>query len=175
MLAVPQLAALQSVFLLYALLGVACAVAYRMVPAAPEAERQARHAPLGPSRGIVLRLAALFSVDSFAGGFAVQSLLTLWLFERFGLSLAEAGLFFFWSQTLSAFSFLVAAWLAGRIGLVNTMVFTHIPSSLCLIAATFAPSAEVALGLLLRAALSQTPTCRGAVTTCHEAGRRQRC
>ena len=153
---VPRLTALQSTFLLYALLGLACAAVYRMVPAVPEPERRARQAPLGPSRGIVLRLAALFSVDSFAGGLAVQSLLALWLFERFGLSLAEAGLFFFWSGTLSAFSFPVAAWLAGRIGLVNTMVFTHIPSSLCLIAATLAPTAEVALGLLLlRAALSQ--------------------
>jgi len=153
---VPRLTALQSTFLLYALLGLACAAVYRMVPAVPEPERRARQAPLGPSRGIVLRLAALFSVDSFAGGLAVQSLLALWLFERFDLSLAEAGLFFFWSGTLSAFSFPIAAWLAGRIGLVNTMVFTHIPSSICLIAATLAPTAEVALGLLLlRAALSQ--------------------
>ncbi len=153
---VPRLTALQSTFLLYALLGLACAAMYRMVPVVSEPERRARQAPLGPSRGIVLRLAALFSVDSFAGGLAVQSLLTLWLFERFDLSLAEAGLFFFWSGTLSAFSFPVAAWLAGRIGLVNTMVFTHIPSSICLIAATLAPTAEVALGLLLlRAALSQ--------------------
>jgi MFS family permease len=149
-------AALRAAFLLYAALGVACLLAYRALPALPAEERRARHAPLGPSRGIVLRLAALFSVDSFAGGLAVQSLLALWLFERFGLSLAEAGLFFFWSGVLSAFSFPVAAWLAARIGLVNTMVFTHIPSSLCLIAAVLAPQVEIALGLLLlRAALSQ--------------------
>ena len=155
-LGAPPLGALRSMFLAYALLGVACAVAYWTIPPVPGADRRARHAPLGPSRGIVLRLAALFSVDSFAGGLAVQSLLALWLFERFGLSLAEAGLFFFWSGVLSAFSFPVAAWLAGRIGLVNTMVFTHIPSSLCLVAAAFAPTAEAALGLLLlRAALSQ--------------------
>jgi MFS family permease len=156
-LGVPQPAALQSMFLLYALLGVACAGAYRTIPPLPATDRPARrHAPLGPSRGIVLRLAALFSVDAFAGGLAVQSLLALWLFERHGLSLAEAGLFFFWSGTLAAFSFPVAAWLAGRIGLVNTMVWTHIPSSLGLIAAAFAPAPEMALGLLLlRAALSQ--------------------
>ncbi len=153
---VPRFAALQSMFLLYALLGSACAIAYWTMPAVAEPDRRTRHAPLGPSRGIVLRLAALFSVDSFAGGLAVQSLLALWLFERFGLSLAEAGLFFFWSGVLSAFSFPVAAWLAGRIGLVNTMVFTHIPSSLCLVAAAFAPTVGLALGLLLlRAALSQ--------------------
>ena len=153
---VPWLAALQSSFLLYALLGVACFAAYAQIPRRVATERPAGHAPLGPSRSIVVRLAALFSVDAFAGGLAVQSLLALWLFERFGLSLAEAGLFFFWSGVLSAFSFPVAAWLAGRIGLVKTMVFTHIPSSLFLIGAALAPTVEVALGLLLlRAALSQ--------------------
>jgi MFS family permease len=80
----------------------------------------------------------------------------LWLFQRFDLSLAQGSLFFFWTGVLSAFSFPVAAWLAGRIGLVNTMAFTHIPSSLCLIAAAFAPTLPLTLGLLLvRAALSQ--------------------
>ncbi|MGK7864983.1 MFS transporter [Falsiroseomonas sp. E2-1-a4] len=151
-----EMEALRSAFLLYAGLGVACLLTYRAIPASPAAERRERHAPLGPSRGIVVKLAALFSVDSFAGGLAVQALLALWLFERFDLSLAQAGLFFFWSGVLSAFSFPVAAWLAGRIGLINTMVYTHIPSSLCLIAAVLAPTVEWALGLLLvRAALSQ--------------------
>lgn len=151
-----ELEAKRAVFVLYALLGVACLVAYRALTPVPAEARRTNHAPLGPSRGIVIKLAALFSVDSFAGGLAVQALLALWLFERFDLSLAQAGLFFFWSGVLSAFSFPVAAWLAGRIGLINTMVFTHIPSSLCLIAATLAPTVEWALGLLLlRAALSQ--------------------
>jgi MFS family permease len=148
-----ELAAFRAAFLLYAMLGVACWLAYRGLPRLLPEARQAAHAPLGPSRGIVLRLAALFSVDSFAGGLAVQALLALW---RFDLSLVQAGLFFFWARVLSAFSFPVAAWLAGRIGLINTMVFTHIPSSLCLIAAMFAPGVEWALGLLLlRSALSQ--------------------
>ena len=89
------------------------------------------------------KLAALFSLDAFAGGFVVQSLLALWLFERFDLSLSAASLFFFWSSVLSAFSYPVAAWLAQRIGLINTMVFTHIPSSICLILAAFAPSLTV--------------------------------
>ncbi len=80
----------------------------------------------------------------------------MWLLERFDLSLAAAGLFFFWTGVLSAFSFPVAAWLSRRIGLVNTMVYTHIPSSLCLILAAFAPTLPLTLGLLLaRAALSQ--------------------
>lgn len=151
-----EIVALRAMFVLYAALGIAGGLVYRSLPREAPAEVGSGHSVLGPSRGIVVRLAALFCVDSFAGGFAVQSLLALWLFERFDLSLAEAGLFFFWSGVLSAFSFPVAAWLATRIGLVNTMVFTHIPSSLCLIGAAFAPQVEVALGLLLlRAALSQ--------------------
>jgi MFS family permease len=98
----------------------------------------------------------LFSLDAFAGGFAVQSLVALWLFERFELSLAAAGVFFFWSNVLAAFSFPVAARLAQRFGLVNTMVFTHIPSSICLILAAVSPSLAIALGLLLvRSMLSQ--------------------
>jgi MFS family permease len=112
--------------------------------------------PLGPSRRIVFTLAALFSLDSFGGGFFVQSLLALWLFDRFGLSLTTAASFFFWSGVLSALSYLVAVRIAGRIGLVNTMVFTHIPSSLCVMLVPFVPQLGVVLALLLvRAALSQ--------------------
>ena len=145
--------AIKLMFGFYALLGLLGGLAYQRIP--PTRGRQAS-APLGPSRGIVYKLAALFALDAFAGGFVVQSLLALWLFERFDLSLAAAGAFFFCSGVLAAFSFPVAAWIGGRIGLVNTMVFTHIPSSLCLIGAAFAPSLEWALGLLLvRAALSQ--------------------
>jgi MFS family permease len=150
-----RLSAFRLMFYAYAALGVLSAALYRRVPRA-HAEEQAPHAPLGPSRGTVYKLAALFSIDAFAGGFIAQSLLVLWLFQRFDLSLSAAGLFFFWSSTLSAFSYPVAAWLAKRVGLVNTMVFTHIPSSLFLILAAFSPNLPVALGLLLlRAALSQ--------------------
>jgi MFS family permease len=86
----------------------------------------------------------------------VQSLVALWLFHKFDLSLATAALFFFWNGVLAAFSFPVAAWLSKRIGLVNTMVFTHIPSSVCLILAAIAPNLAIALVLLLiRSALSQ--------------------
>ena len=112
--------------------------------------------PLGPSRRTVYKLAALFSLDAFAGGFAVQSLMALWLFERFDLSLAAASAFFFWSNVLAAFSYPVAARLGTRFGLINTMVFTHIPSSICLIVAAFSSSLAVVLALLLvRSALSQ--------------------
>jgi MFS family permease len=142
-------------FYAYAALGLVSAVLYRLLPHA-HVEGAKPHAPLGPSRGIVYKLAALFSLDAFAGGFVVQSLLALWLFERFDLSLTAASLFFFWAGTLSGFSYPVAALISKRIGLVNTMVFTHIPSSLFLILAAFSPSLTLTLVLLsLRAALSQ--------------------
>ncbi len=155
-LGLSQLTALKAMFLVYAALGVTGGVIYACLPATPTTDENKTVAALGPSRGIVYKMAALFSIDSFGGGFAVQSLVALWLFNKFGLSLSAAGLFFFWTGVLSAFSFPVAAWLSKRIGLVNTMVFTHIPSSLCLILAAVVPSLEMVLALLLaRAALSQ--------------------
>ncbi len=103
-----------------------------------------------------MRLAALFSVDAFAGGLVVNTLLALWLFERFGLSPAMAGAFFFWAGLCSAASQLAAPAVARRIGLINTMVFTHIPANVCLILAALAPDMKSALSLLLlRALLSQ--------------------
>lgn len=153
---VSRLDSIRIMFAAYAGLGILGGLAYWRIPAPPGQPQARRRASLGPSRGIVYRLAALFSIDSFAGGFVVQSLLALWLFQKFDLSLAAASAFFFCTGVLSAFSFPVAAWIGARIGLVNTMVFTHIPSSLCLIGAAFAPSLEWALGLLLiRSALSQ--------------------
>jgi predicted MFS family arabinose efflux permease len=151
-----QLAALRLMFVAYAALGVAGGVMYARMPPDGIVPAQRPVAVLGPSRAVVYKMAALFSIDAFAGGFAVQSLVALWLFSAHGLSLATAGVFFFWSGLLAAFSFPVAAWLARRIGLVNTMVFTHIPSSVCLILAALSPSLGLALALLLvRAALSQ--------------------
>lgn len=148
--------ALRAMFLLYAVAGGAVWLLYRRLPEPPPHTRPAPPAPLKASRGIVIRLAGLFSIDAFAGGLVLNSLLALWLFERFGMSLAAAGLFFFWAGLLSAFSQLAAPWVAKRIGLVNTMVFTHIPSSVLLILAALADSLPWALGLLLaRAALSQ--------------------
>ncbi len=151
-----KLGALKVMFVVYALLGIAGGLLYRQAPRAAAAATVAPKTPLGPSRNIVYRLAALFSIDAFAGGFAVQSLLALWLFTKFGLSLGAAATFFFWSGLLAAFSFPAAAWLARRFGLVNTMVFTHIPANVCLIGAALSPSLKLALALLLvRAALSQ--------------------
>ena len=150
-----KIAAFQLMFYLYAALGLVGAALYRQLPHA-QAQEQGPSTALGPSRWVVYKLAALFSLDSFAGGFVVQSLLALWLFERFDLSLSAASLFFFWSSVFTAFSYPVAARLAGRIGLVNTMVFTHIPSSIFLILAAFSSDLVVVLSLLLvRSALSQ--------------------
>jgi MFS family permease len=151
---VSRLSTFKLMFYAYAAFGALGVLLYRRLPHVVMEERPS--APLGPSRIVVYKLAALFSLDAFAGGFVVQSLLALWLFERFDLSLSAASLFFFWATTLSAFSYPVAAWLARRIGLINTMVYTHIPSSLFLIFAAFSPNLFVALALLLiRAALSQ--------------------
>jgi MFS family permease len=150
-----RLDALRGMFVLYALAGLAVWFLYRGLPD-PKAEEQRPAVPLGPSRGIVWRLAALFSIDSFAGGLVLNSLLALWLFERFGMSLAAAGAFFFWTGLLSAISQLAAGPLARRIGMVNTMVFTHIPSSLFLIGAALSSDLPACLAFLLaRSLLSQ--------------------
>ncbi|MEI8156846.1 MAG: MFS transporter [Burkholderiales bacterium] len=152
MTGVARVDALGLMFALYGLIGILVWFLYRSLPKT-EASSQAKPAPLGPSKAIVIKLAALFSVDSFAGGLVVNSLLALWLFQKFELSLSAAGSFFFCSGLLGAASQLAAPKLARRIGLVNTMVFTHIPASLCLIAAAFAPNVWLALGLLLARAL----------------------
>jgi MFS family permease len=176
-----RLTALRALFIAYAGIGVGVALLYRRLPAddviapstapsaasaasaasgatsakAPLAAAAARSA-LGPSRQIVWRLAALFSVDSFAGGLLVNAVLSVWLLQRFGFSLAESGVFFFWAGLLSAASQLAAPWVAQRIGLLNTMVFTHLPANVCLVLAALAPDAGLALTLLfVRAALSQ--------------------
>lgn len=151
-----EINALRLMFCGYAMLGLLAAVLYSRLPRDHMRAATRPRAALGPSRNIVYKLAALFSLDAFAGGFVVQSLLALWLFQQFDLSLGAASAFFFGSSLLGAMSFPIAAWLARRIGLVNTMVFTHIPSSVCLIAVAFSSNLTVVLILLLvRSALSQ--------------------
>ncbi len=148
--------ALQAMFVLYGLLGVISGLVYRKLPGTLATDAGKRTAPLGPSKRIVYTLASLFSLDAFGGGFIVQSLLALWLFQKFQLSTAVAGTIFFWTGVLSAFSYLVAVRIADRFGLVNTMVFTHLPSSLLLLAIPFVPDLTWVIVLLLaRAALSQ--------------------
>ena len=163
-----ELAAMRAMFVLYAAIGAVVALLYRGFIAHEQRDQAAAGGadgqgtanpdapqPLGTSRGIVVRLAGLFCIDSFAGGLLVNSMLALWLFKRHGLSLGAAGQFFFWSGLMMTASQLLAPVLARRFGLVNTMTFTHIPASLFLIAASVAPTLPVALAcLLLRSVLS---------------------
>lgn len=108
------------------------------------------------SRGAVRRLASLFAVDAFAGGFIVQSFIVFWFGRQFGADAELMGLVFFGVGLLQAASSVAAGWLGDRIGLLNTMVFSHLPSNLLLAAVPLAPSLPIAIGLLLgRSALSQ--------------------
>lgn len=145
-------------------LGVAC-LALRLSPTTEALQRASTRTPavsrrllpqLKHSRGIVWRLTGLFSVDALAGGLVVQSLMVLFFHLRFGVSLSLLAVLFFGANTFSALSFLAAAPLARRIGLLNTMVFTHLPSNVLLILVAFAPTFPLAAVLLLaRQALSQ--------------------
>lgn len=142
-----------AVFLLSGLIQIAAYA--RMRPAAP-LPGGARPAAVMPSRPLVRRLAALFALDSLAGGFVLQSLVAYWFYTRFGMDLAALGWTFFGAQVLSGLSLLLAARLAPRLGLVNTMVFSHLISNLLLIAVALAPSAWLAITMLLaRHLLSQ--------------------
>ena len=143
-------------FVFYALLGIAAAVAYRGLPRALESDAPRVPAPLTRSKKTVYLLATLFSLDAFGGGFVVQSMVALWLYQKFGMSPAAAGAIFFWMGLLTSLSYLVAVRIAGRIGLVNTMVFTHLPANLCLVAIPFVPDLGMVIALLfVRSALSQ--------------------
>ncbi|MEZ5236670.1 MAG: MFS transporter [Acidimicrobiales bacterium] len=151
-----EASALRSAFLVYAASGVVVWFAYRRLRATAVSAGASPATPLGRSRGTVYRLSALFSLDSFGGGFVVQSILVLWLSERHQLSTSTTGLIFFWSGLASGVSTLAAPWLARRIGLIRTMAFTHLPANVFLLLAAFAPSPTAAVALLLaRAALSQ--------------------
>ncbi|HEX2765821.1 MAG TPA: MFS transporter [Candidatus Limnocylindria bacterium] len=117
----------------------------------PRAERGLRR-----SRGAVQRLAALFALDAFAGGFIVQSFMAFWFASQFGVGPAALGLVFFGAGLLQAASSIAAGWLGARIGLLNTMVFTHLPSNLLLALVPVAPTFGIVAALLLaRSALSQ--------------------
>jgi hypothetical protein len=149
-------AAMQGMFGLYAVLGIISLLLYRPLSPAIEATYEASSAPLQQSRKLVFGMAALFGMDSFGTGFLVQSLLALWLYQAFAISVTTAASILFWSSICSAISYLVAVPIAARIGLINTMVFTHLPSNILLILIPFAPDLTTAIGLLLaRSALSQ--------------------
>ena len=145
----------QPLFLLFLLSGVAQMVAYGLMRREPP-RHAARHAEGTPSRPFVRRIAVIFALDSFAGGFIVQSLIAYWFYTRFGLGLDTLGWIFFGVQILSGLSLLLAARAAPRLGLVNTMVFSHLISNVLLIGVALSPVAWLAIAFLLaRHLLSQ--------------------
>lgn len=155
--AVTQLGASpQPLFLLFLLSGVAQIVTYGLMRREPPRHTAARHAEGTPSRPFVRRIAVIFALDSFAGGFVVQSLIAYWFYTRFGLGLDTLGWIFFGAQILSGLSLLLAARAAPRLGLVNTMVFSHLISNVLLLAVALSPVAWLAIAFLLaRHLLSQ--------------------
>ncbi|HEY0520226.1 MAG TPA: MFS transporter [Ilumatobacteraceae bacterium] len=144
----------ESVFVVYALAGVAMLGVYAtMSPQVEAAAQVTTPTPLGPSKRIVYRLAALFSLDSFGGGFAVQSLIVLWLLRRHHFSVGKAGVVLGVMQILSAASGFIAVKIERRIGPLRTMAFTHLPGQILLISAALMPNAPLAVACLIARSL----------------------
>jgi len=149
--AVPIPTAYAAVFLGYSVLGLASAIAYSFVSKRIETATTRQETPSvsSASKKHVFGLARLFAIDSFGGGFLTDAVVAYWFFRRFGISEVQLGALFFVIHILNALSHLGAAWLAGKIGLLKTMVFTHLPSSVFLIAVPLAPNFTIAAALLL--------------------------
>ena len=153
------------VVLLYAVLGVALALVFTRLSSSAEVEPSAAEGRgvsrrdflgVGRSRSVVLKLSSLFALDSFGGGFVVQSFSAYWFYLRFGVAPAKLGIIFFWANVLAGISALLASRLATRIGLVRTMVVTHLPSNVLLILVPLMPNLTLAvLALLVRFSISQ--------------------
>jgi len=154
------------VVFLYSLLGVI--LAYSFTRLSPEAEvslpQEGSTLPgtigsflgIGHSRRVVMKLSSLFALDSFAGGFVVQSFAAFWFYLRFGVNPGTLGVIFFWANIFAGISALLASRLASRLGLINTMVVTHLPSNVLLILVPLMPSLSLAvLVLLVRFSISQ--------------------
>ena len=150
-------AAQRSGFVVYSAIAVIVAFVYRSLSDAVEVDPSPIHVgPLTKSRGIVLRLATLFSLDAFSGGFIMQSLLALWLFRRFNMSVEAAGMFFFASGLLGSLAQFASSTLVARIGRIKTMVYTHLPSNVFLVLAALMPNVTLTIAfLLVRSLLSQ--------------------
>jgi MFS family permease len=160
--AVSEVAGDRAVIALYAAMGVVLAICFTRLSAAAEARRAADGAisvgrlGIGASRSVVARLSALFALDAFGGGFVVQSLAAYWFHLRFGIDAAALGGIFFGANAFAGISALLASRLASRIGLVRTMVFTHLPSNVLLMLVPLMPTAQLAtLVLLARFNISQ--------------------
>jgi MFS family permease len=158
-----QIESIKPLFLLYSLLAIVVIGIYLLLSKKIELEVNNQNKKEKPSsvlsqksKGIVGRLSALFAVDSFAGGFVIQSIVSYWFFTKFGTDLLSLALIFSVAGVLTALSFLVATKIAGKVGLINTMVFTHIASNILLVLVAFAPTFPIALGLYLaRMSMSQ--------------------
>jgi predicted MFS family arabinose efflux permease len=148
----------RGVVALYAALGIVLGLAFMRLSAAAEVSAPPTRAPFGlsRSRSVVVRLAALFALDSFAGGFVVQTFAAYWFYLRFGVDPATLGVIFFGANVLAGLSALVASRLAARLGLIRTMVFTHLPSNVLLILVPLMPSLTLAVVVLFaRFSISQ--------------------
>ena len=154
--AITDVLSYRSVIIGYGILGGVLAVMFTRLSPAVDGLKPVRHQAVLRSRGVVARLSALFALDSFAGGLIVQSILAWWFYRRFGLSPAILGSIFFGANILAGVSALAAASLAKRFGLLNTMVYTHLPSNILLLLIPFMPTVALAIAvLLLRFSISQ--------------------
>ncbi len=158
----PALDSYRAVVLGYAMLGVILSILFLRLSQQVEAPQPEEAMPirtrfgLHRSRQVVIRLSSLFAIDAFAGGLVVQSMVAYWFNIKFGVQPAVLGSIFFGANVLAGISALSAAWIARRIGLINTMVFTHIPSNIFLILVPFMPTLPLAIAvLLLRFSISQ--------------------
>src|SRR5438093_2529446 len=162
----PPVSSYRMVVMLYAALGVILALLFsRLSPAAEAAtlgEKRAFRATfagvsgLDRSRGVVLKLSALFALDSFGGGFVIQSFAAYWFYLRFGVDPGTLGAIFFWANIFAGLSALLASRLASRFGLIKTMVGTHLPSNVLLILVPLMPTLPLAIAaLLVRFSISQ--------------------
>lgn len=153
---VGTIGAIRLLFFLYSALGVATLLLTMQLTPAAELAKSEKRTGLGASRRKVYTLSALFATDAFAGALVVQSIIALYLLRKFDLDPATTGAVFFGTSLLSAVSFLISSRLSMRFGLVNTMVFTHLPSNALLIGVAFAPNAVLAIVFLMaRSMLSQ--------------------
>ena len=154
--AMAPLASYRVIVLAYAALGVVLIVLFTRLSAAAETTAPKSRFGISKSRNVVLKLSALFALDSFAGGFVVQSFAAYWFYLRFGVNPATLGAIFFWANVFAGISALLASRLAARFGLVRTMVFTHLPSNILLILVPLMPTLPLAiLVLLARFSISQ--------------------
>lgn len=156
-----QIYAIKLLFLFYSLLGILVIGIYLKLSSSIEIKKEKTLKPISKtlnpkSKKIVTKLSGLFAIDSFAGGFAIQSIVSFWFFSKFDIDLSTISYIFSIGSLLTAFSYLIAAMIADKIGLINTMVFTHIPSNILLILFAFAPNLEIAIVFyMVRMTLSQ--------------------